>query len=159
MRPQIISFHCVMKNRLGDVLSSSFNRDVINQRDLEHDRLPGLVEGLQFVEAGEKRTIVVPADKAYGPYDPSLVLELRRSELECGARLAPGSQVHRRLAGNSEDQVFRVTRLDVDLAVLDGNHPLAGQDLIFEVEIVSARVARETDFLAGPLPPGGRLLH
>jgi len=160
MKAQVITFHCVMKNQLGDVLSSSFNQEVINQGDLDHDRLPGLDEGLQSVKAGEKRRIVVPANKAYGTYDPSLVLELRRFEIEGSAPLVPGSQVLQPFGESSQGRVFRVIRIDEDLAVLDGNHPLAGHDLVFEVEIVSAREAIEQDFLDGPpLTASGHLLH
>lgn len=146
MGAQIISFHCVMRNKLGQVLSSSFNRDVINQRDTGNDRLPGLVEGLQSVRAGEKRSIAVPADNAYGSYDPRLVIELRRSELEQGDRLKPGNQILRYDERTSEKRLFRVVRADEEFITLDGNHPLAGQDLVFEVEIVSAREAQDSDF-------------
>lgn len=159
MRAQIISFHCIMKNKLGQVLSSSFNQDVINQRDIGNDRLPGLVEGLQSVQAGEKRRIVVPAENAYGPYDPTLIIELRRSELEYGDRLKRGSQILRRHGHASEERIFHVIRLDDDSVVIDGNHPLAGHDLVFEIEIVSAREAQDGDFIdASQLMPS-ELIH
>jgi FKBP-type peptidyl-prolyl cis-trans isomerase SlyD len=159
MRAQIISFHCVVKNKLGQVLSSSFNQDVINQRDMASDRLPGLVDGLQSVQAGEKRSILVSAERAYGTYDPRLIIELQRSELEYGDRLMPGSQILRCLDHASEARLFRVIRLDEDSVVIDGNHPLAGHDLIFEVEIVSAREAHDSDFLDDFPQMPSRLIH
>jgi FKBP-type peptidyl-prolyl cis-trans isomerase SlyD len=159
MRAQIISFHCVMKNKLGQTLSYTFNQDVINQRDSGHDRLPGLVDGLQSVEAGERRSITVPAQNAYGNYDPALLLKIQRSELEYSHRLMLGSQVFRRVGHSPEKRVFRVTQLDQDTVVMDGNHPLAGQDLVFEIEIVSAREARADDFLDDSLPMSGQLIH
>lgn len=159
MRPQVISFHCVMKNRLGQVLSSSYSHNVINQRQLGNEKLPGLVEGLQSVHVGEKRSIAVSANSAYGTYDPELVLELRRSELEYGDRLKLGSQILRGHGKTSKKCLFRVIRLDRDFVVIDGNHPLAGHDLVFEVEIVAAREARGEDFLdASPLIHG-HLIH
>jgi FKBP-type peptidyl-prolyl cis-trans isomerase 2 len=136
-----------MKNKLGQVLSSSFNQDVINQKDIKNNRLPGLVEGLQSVQAGEKRSFTVPANSAYGSYDPGLVIELRRSELEYGERLCLGSQILRCHGQASEQRIFRVIRLDEEFVVIDGNHPLAGHDLVFEIEIVSARDAQDGDFL------------
>lgn len=159
MRPQIISFRCVMKNRLGQILSSSFNRDVINQRNVGNDRLPGLVEGLQSVQAGEKRNITVPADSAYGKYDPSLVIELGRSELEYGDRLSLGSQVLRFHGPASEQRLFRVIRIDEESVVIDGNHPLAGHDLIFEVEILSARDLKDSDLLETSTIIPSQLVH
>ena len=159
MGTQIISFRCVMKNKLGQVLSSSFNQDVINQRDSVNDRLPGLVEGLQAVKAGEKRNIAVSAERAYGRYDPTLVLEFRRSDLEYGDQLVLGSQVFRCVGPASEMRLFRVVQINGDSVVLDGNHPLAGHDLVFEVEILSAREVQDHDLLDGSLPIPGRLLH
>jgi FKBP-type peptidyl-prolyl cis-trans isomerase SlyD len=152
MKAQVISFRCIMKNKLGQILSSSFIREAINQSDSGNDRLPGLVNGLQSVQVGEKRTIAVPADHAYGIYDPELIIELRRSELAYGDRITRGSQILRRHGHSSEERLFRVIRLDGDSVIIDGNHPLAGHDLVFEVEILSAREAQDADFLdASPL--------
>ena len=159
MRAQVISFHCTMKSKLGQVLSSSFSQDVTNQRHAENDLLSGLVDGLQSVKAGEKRSITVPADRAYGKYDPQLVIELRRSELEYGHRLRLGSQILRYHGPTSEQRLFRVIRLDETFVIYDGNHPLAGQDLIFEVEIVSARNAQESDFLDASTIRPDQLVH
>lgn len=147
MKAQVISFRCVIKNKLGQVLSSSFIRDAINQRDHGNDRLPGLVEGLQSVRVGEKRRIAVPAGSAYGTYDPGLIIELPRCELTYSDQLARGSQVLRPHGTDSESRLFRVIRLDKDHVVIDGNHPLAGHDLVFEVEILSARDARSEDLI------------
>lgn len=159
MRAQIISFHCVMRNKLGQILSSSFNQNVINQRDVRNDRLPGLVEGLQSVQPGEKRSITVPADSAYGTYDPRLVIDLRRSELEHGERLILGSQILRFHGSASEQRLFRVVRIDEASVVIDGNHPLAGQDLVFEVEIVSARDVQESDLVETSTLMPSQFLH
>ncbi len=159
MRAQIISFHCVMRNKLGQILSSSFNQDVINQKDTGNDRLPGLVDGLQSVHVGEKRSIPVPADNAYGNYDPRLVIELRRSELEYGDYLRLGSQILRHHGHAPKQRLFRVTRIDGESVIIDGNHPLAGQDLVFEVEIVSAREVQDDDFLDASTLVPSQLVH
>lgn len=145
MRAQVISFHCTMKNRLGQTLSSSFNQNVINQVDRENDRLRGLVDGLQSVRDGEKRKITVSAEQGYGNYDPRLVVELRRSELNYGDRVRLGSEILRFHEPTMRQHLFRVTHLDGESVVIDANHPLAGQDLVFEVEIVSARDAQSDD--------------
>lgn len=156
---QVISFHCVMKNSLGQVLSSSFNHDVINQLDPENNGLPGLIAGLQSVKTGEKRSIVVPAELAYGSYIPGLVVELRRSELEYSDQLALGSQVLRSVGRSTEKRLFRVTELGSESVVMDGNHPFAGHDLVFEVEIVAAREADDDDFTGNSGFTHGRLIH
>lgn len=145
MKVQILSFHCVLKNRLGQVLSSSFNHDVINQIGEGSGMLHGLIAGLQDLKEGEKRKVELLADQAYGFYDPGLVLEVRRSEVTHGKKLTLGSEI-RRTSSTGENRTFRVTHASKTSVVLDGNHPLAGQDLIFDIEVTSAREAIHEDF-------------
>jgi FKBP-type peptidyl-prolyl cis-trans isomerase SlyD len=156
MSQQVISFKCVVMNRLGQVLSSTFNRDVINQRHLNQDRLPDLVDGLQSVSPGEHRRIFVPAHRAYGLFDPKLTLEIPRAELAYRGNLTVGSVVS---FSEKPGLSYRVVHLNSCTVVLDGNHPFAGQDLIFEVEIVSARDAQASDFLKGSGDAEEVLLH
>lgn len=146
MRAQIVSFHCVMKNQLGHVLSSSFNRDVINQQEGDNSRLEGLVAGLQNVTTGEKRQITVPANRAFGVYDPQLVIEVPRAELRSGDSLVVGSEIFKRPQAQGVQNVYRVIHSKADSVILDGNHLYAGQDLIFEIEVVSVREAIEEDY-------------
>jgi len=141
MKAQIVSFHCVLKDKSGQILSSSFNQDVINQlEDESQERLRGLIAGLQNVYEGEHRQFTVPAIDAYGVHDPKLVVRLRRSELEGGDTLVVGGHVRDPLRS------YRVVQAQGDMLVLDGNHPLAGHDLTFDIKVVSARDACEEDY-------------
>ena len=163
MKAQIVSFNCVLKNKLGQVLSSSFNRDVINQLEdaklTQGDRrLRGLIEGLQNVSAGEKREIVVPATEAYGPYDPELLLHVSRSEVMSDGPLAVGKEMVLR-SSPKRGAVFRLVEVQGKNLVLDGNHPLAGLDLTFEIEVISARDAKSEDFEESFESPASQYLH
>jgi FKBP-type peptidyl-prolyl cis-trans isomerase SlyD len=158
-RGQVISFHCVMKDKLGRVLSTSFNQDVINQTDQKSSRLSGLVDGLQAVQAGEKRSIFIPETGAYGSHNPALVVELRRSELEYGEHLRLGSQVLRMDRHSTQERIYRVIRIDEENVLMDGNHPLAGHDLVCEVEIIAARDVQESDFGEAALQISHHLVH
>lgn len=161
MKAQILSFHCVLKNKLGQVLSTSFNQDVINQHEAGTDsiRLSGLVSALQNVTPGELRKFSVPASQAYGPYDPKLVLTIRRGDLAKGRELEIGSEIDLRSDRDGQMQAFRVTLIKGDLLTLDGNHPLAGHDLTFEIEVVAARDARDDDFEEPFLAATNTYLH
>lgn len=164
MKAQIVSFHCVLKNRLGQVLSSSFNQDVINQLEdgnpaEESRKLRGLVAGIQNVRKGEKRKFTVSANDAYGPYNPDLVVTVSRSELWMGDRLVIGSEVVSQVEPNGSHQVYHVVQADGETLMLDGNHPLAGQDLVFEIEVVSARDARSDDFEEPFFAATSRYIH
>lgn len=145
MKAQIVSFHCVLKDKLGRVISSSFNSEVINQLEEGSDTLPGLVAGLQDVTVGEKREIFVPAEQGYGFYDPDLVVKVPRKDLNQGRRLGVGNEIVTESTENGQVRTFRVITAEEEYVVLDGNHPLAGQDLTFEIEVVAARDASKED--------------
>lgn len=141
MNAQIISFHCVLKNRLGHVLSSSYNHEVLTSAPPETEAtLPGLSRGLRDIKKGEKRSILLSADQAYGFYDVSKVFDLPRSDLKGTDHLSLGEKVFFARPGG-EVELYRVTNLTADRVTLDANHPLAGQDLIFEIEATEVREA------------------
>jgi FKBP-type peptidyl-prolyl cis-trans isomerase SlyD len=161
MKAQILSFHCVLKNKLGQTLSSSFNQDVINQPYpmVSHGaatprQLQGLVAGIQNVQPGERRQFSVPAAEAYGLYHPELVMCVDRADLDQGERLRVGSEVMGLDCSDSKNKntLYRVIQAQDNELVLDGNHPLAGQDLVFDIQVVSARDALSIDLEPSPLP-------
>ncbi len=160
MKVQIISFHCTLKNNLGHTIGSSFNRDVINQLEKESDPLAGLVAGLQNIKSGEKRQVAVSASQAYGLYDQDLVIEVPRKALRTDG-LAPtfktGSTVKWQTPEMESPREFRVVSSTPELITLDGNHPLAGQDLVFDIEVVSARDAKKEDLQVDI--PSTQVLH
>ncbi len=86
---------------------------------------------------GEEKTVTVPAEDAYGPRREDLTLTVGRDQFPDDIQPAVGQRLHMSRAG----QVFRVTVQDVadDAVVLDANHPLAGEDLTFSVELVDIR--------------------
>lgn len=147
MKAQVVSFHCVVKNKLGQVLSSTFNHDVVTAH-AEGDKhfLGGLVEGLQDLREGEKRRISVSAERAYGFYDLEKVIECSAECLR-GRSAVVGESVNCMFKGRPT--LFRLVAKKGDRITLDANHPLAGQDLVFEIEAVSAREARP-DEIPGP---------
>ena len=139
MKPQIVSFNCILKNSFGKVLSSTFNNDVITQSGGDETILLGLAEGLQNLVKGEKRKIVLGAEQAYGFYDPGKVLEFDRDELPEGSHLRKGDEVRMVPQKSGKSMTMRVIGVHGERITLDGNHPLAGQDLVFEIEATDAR--------------------
>lgn len=138
---QVISFRCTLKNRLGRVLSSTVSQDVITQApDGRESLLRGLADGLRDLHKGERRNIFLRADEAYGFYDPGKVIVRGRDEIPDFETLRLGDMVL--IESRSGERVaHRVADFDGDQVHLDGNHPFAGQDLIFEIEAIDAREA------------------
>jgi FKBP-type peptidyl-prolyl cis-trans isomerase SlyD len=140
MRFQVVSFHCVLKNKLGRLISTSFNQDVETRiSEGEAQALPGFTKALANLKAGEQKKIFVPANEAYGFYDPSLQVQTLRSKLKNGKTLKLGDEVTGSVNGKRDTKLFRVVSANSRHVVLDANHPLAGQDLVFDVEMMSSK--------------------
>lgn len=139
MQVQVISFHCVLKNKLGHVLGESFNQDVLTADESPDAPLRGLTQGLQNMQQGEKRKIFVPAQQAYGYYDPEQVLKISLDAFTKAPKVGEVIQYPQL------QKPLRVTEIHDGVVTLDANHPLAGQDLIFEVEVFDARPATAED--------------
>ncbi len=139
MAIQVVSFHCVLKNKLGRVISSTFNQNVMTDGPRDAETLTALVEALQDLEKGEKRSISLSAEQAYGFYNPKLVITCPLEDLSSGAPVKLGERVI--YVKNGIRTSYRVIGVSADLVTLDANHPLAGQDLVFEIETTEARDA------------------
>ncbi len=140
MKAQVVSFHCVLKSYTGKLISSAYYQEVLTFADGHSGILAVLIRGLQNLKKGEKRKIVVKADQAYGFYEPELMIKILRRDLPFSEQIDIGHEVITQ-DKQGEYRTFRVIEVFDKTLVLDGNHPLAGQDLIFEVEATSIRCA------------------
>jgi FKBP-type peptidyl-prolyl cis-trans isomerase SlyD len=96
--------------------------------------IPGLEERLMGLEKGETRHLVIPAAEAYGPVKPEAFQEVERRAIPEDAREVGATLVAEDRVGNR--QPVRVHEVKQQTVVLDLNHPLAGQDLAFDVKIL-----------------------
>jgi FKBP-type peptidyl-prolyl cis-trans isomerase SlyD len=142
MSIQVISFNCILKNMAGHFISSTFNRDVLNDPETSTKNLKNLY-------AGEKRSISLKAEDAYGLYEPQKVILYPRTKLPKQLQLGGVISV---VGKNNLIRSYKVLAFHGSMVSLDGNHPLAGQDLIFEIETVAARGATAQE-IAEALPP------
>jgi peptidylprolyl isomerase len=97
--------------------------------------ISGLESHVDGMEVGTRDTVTIPADEAYGPRRPEAVQTVERTSIPQDIDLAIGTQLQAR---TSQGQVVPLTvvALDESNVQLDANHPLAGQDLVFDVELV-----------------------
>lgn len=152
---QVISFNCVLKNSTGQLISSTYNREVLALEN-QSGVLNGLARELQDVVAGQKKRIQLKAESAYGFYEPSKVILFPRNKLP--NTLKEGQMVH--IAGKSGlVRIYKVLQLHHNMVSLDGNHPLAGQDLVFEIEVISAREASNDEVHDADNVVSQQLLH
>jgi peptidylprolyl isomerase len=95
----------------------------------------GFDEGVLGMEQGEKKTIHIPAADAYGPSIPENVIEFPRTQFPPDMAPEVGMQLNLRSQDGQNIPVV-VAEVKDEVVVLDANHPLAGKDLIFDVEVV-----------------------
>lgn len=95
--------------------------------------IPGFEEGLMGLSAGEKRTVEIEPENAYGQHNPMMIQEVEKSNVP------EGVQAGDTLQGMNQYGPITVTVSEVkeETVVLDMNHPLAGKKLIFDLEVVS----------------------
>jgi peptidylprolyl isomerase len=97
--------------------------------------IPGFEAAIEGMAPGERKTVTIPADEAYGPHREEMLLAVPREQFPAEADPHVGDAL---LVGTPDGQQIPVTifALEEDTIVLDANHPLAGEDLTFELELV-----------------------
>jgi peptidylprolyl isomerase len=118
----------------GTQFDSSAGRDPLEVTLGEGQVIPGFEKGLEGMAIGEKKSIHIPADEAYGDHHPELVQEVPREHIPQEIELEVGVQLQAQ--GPNGPFVVVVTDLSDETATLDGNHPLAGKALNFDLELV-----------------------
>ena len=119
----------------GTVFDTSENREPLEFTLGEGNVIPGFEKAVQGMEEGESKTATIPTDEAYGQRRDDLVLSVSKEQLP--ADLDP--QVGQRLQMQAGDgQTFQVVISEVEdeSVEVDANHPLAGEDLTFDIELV-----------------------
>jgi peptidylprolyl isomerase len=101
--------------------------------------ITGFDEAVRGMEVGDIKTFTIPAAEAYGEYDESLVVVLPRDEFD--EELEVGDTVSKQDMTSGKTIYFTVIEITDDEVTLDGNPPLAGQDLTFEIELVALEPA------------------
>ncbi len=154
LNPRVVSFHYTLKNKSGEQLESSFGSEPLMFLEGTGQIIPGLEQAIKDLKAGDKKTITVAAAEAYGEIEADMIVEVPKEKLP-KPDVAVGDRFHAD-AGDGHAQVVQVTKVSDTHVTIDGNHPLAGEDLTFEVEIDSTREATKEELQHGHAHgPGG----
>ncbi len=117
------------------VFDSSLEREPLEFTVGAGQMIEGFDVAVEGMAVGDKKQVTIPADKAYGPVDNEAILNVPKTNLPEGIEPQVGMQ----LQASSPDgrtQMLVITEVKETEVVLDANHPLAGQDLIFDIELV-----------------------
>ena len=122
----------------GQIFDTSEGKEPIEFTLGQGKLIPGFEKGLIDMKLNEKKTITIPQEEAYGDVNKDLIQEVQKTELP--QDMAP--EVGMGLVSKSPDgqeMNLMVVEVKEDRIVIDGNHPLAGKDLIFDLEVVEIK--------------------
>ncbi|MCK5624056.1 MAG: peptidylprolyl isomerase [Alphaproteobacteria bacterium] len=119
----------------GTCFDSSEGRDPLEFTLGGGQVIPGLEREIFGMKVGEKKTVTAVADEAYGQPNPAAMQEVPRATIPPEIELAVGGQLQAMTEDGREVSVT-IVALTEDTVTMDANHPLAGKDLVFDVELV-----------------------
>jgi FKBP-type peptidyl-prolyl cis-trans isomerase 2 len=128
-----VHYHGKLTN--GNTFDSSEGREPLEFEIGSGMVIAGFDDGVTGMVIGEKRTINIPADQAYGPKQEEMIMEFPKDRFPADMVPEVGMQLN---MSNGSGQNFPVVIVEVKEAVvvLDANHPLAGEELVFDLELV-----------------------
>jgi len=150
---KVISFHYTLTNSRGDKIDSSEGGEPMSFIAGKGQIIAGLESELEKLKVGEKKRVQLKAANAYGLRDEKKVHEVKRSQLP-----NQSIKVGDRFRGGHEANapILTVTKVSKSHVTLDSNHPLAGEDLTFDVELKGIRDATTEELDHGHVHgPGG----
>lgn len=130
-----VRVHYHGKLRTGETFDSSDGREPLEFTLGSGQVIKGFDEGVKGMQAGDKKTVEIPVEEAYGEKSEDMIIEFPKTQFPPDVTPEVGAQL---MMSNGAGQQLPVTITQVkeDSVTLDANHPLAGEDLIFDLELV-----------------------
>lgn len=144
---RVIGFHYTLTDKTGTVLDSSIGEEPLYYLENSQQIIPGLEKVIALMNVGDKKKIEVLAADAYGDVNPELIVKVKRTQFPPEAELTVGDQFQ--VNNDQHSPVFTIMAIENDEVTVDGNHPMAGKDLFFDVEIVGMRDATAEEMTHG----------
>jgi peptidylprolyl isomerase len=128
-----VHYHGKLTN--GETFDSSEGREPLEFEVGSGMVIKGFDDGVTGMTVGEKKTINIPYDEAYGPINPEMIIEMPKDRFPQEMQIEVGMPL---AMSDPQGQQFQVTIVEIkeDVVMLDANHPLAGEDLVFDLELV-----------------------
>lgn len=145
MNRRILTFHYTLRDERGRVLDTSQGSTPTPFIEGAGQIIDGLEESLLQMAVGEKRAVIVPPERGYGMHEEDLMQKVPKNRLPA-ENLQVGDQFQ--TGPDRHAPVVTVMAIEGDEVLLDANHPLAGQELHFDVELISERPATAEELAA-----------
>lgn len=144
---RVLAFNYVLKGPDGNILDASEKGQPLPFLEGTGQIIPKLEEEIKDLKEGDKKTVKIAAKDAYGEVRDNMFMEVPKEEMAHLPQLEVGA--HLRLELGQGAHIVRVTKITDTHVTLDGNHPLAGQDLEFAIEMVLIREATKDELAHG----------
>jgi len=143
---KVVSLAYRLTNDQGEELDRSDKADPFSYLHGSNQIIPGLESAVEKMNIGDKKQVTVSAKEGYGEHDPKLKFSLDRSNFPKDAELEVGMQFEANLSDEEDDgRVFTIEAIKGDKVDVNGNHPLSGMTLHFDVELLSVRDATKDE--------------
>ena len=153
----VVTIHYTLKDDAGNTLDSSAGGDPIAYLHGHGNIVPGLERELEGKSKGDKLNVQVSAADGYGEYQKELVQQVPRRALKGITNVTVGMRLQAQTPEGA--RTVTVTRVASDMVTIDGNHPLAGKALNFEVEVTDVRQATQEELAHGHVHGAGGHHH
>ncbi|TVQ13716.1 MAG: peptidylprolyl isomerase [Balneolaceae bacterium] len=130
-----VKVHYTGKLNDGSVFDSSENREPLEFKLGSGQLIPGFEKAVTGMTVGDSTTVTIPAKEAYGEINEELILNVEKDRLPADIQPEVGMQLQVQQP-NGEPVPVVISDVTDDLVILDANHPLAGKELIFDIEVV-----------------------
>lgn len=147
-KDQVVAINYKLTDKQGQLIDASHG-EPLEYLHGHQNLIPGLEKELEGHEVGDKLDVVIPAREAYGEIDPELVFAVDRAALGSDE---PKVGMMARLQCEDGPMIAHIIKVTDKEVYFDANHELAGQDLHFEVEVVSIRPGTSEEIALGHLP-------
>lgn len=155
---KVVLIHYTLKNDAGETLDSSSGGEPLAYIHGQGNLVAGLEKALEGRQSGDKLNVKVEPADGYGVRDDALIQQVPKRQFG-GANVQPGMQFHAQTS-QGHARVVTVVRIQGDMVTVDGNHPLAGENLNFDVEVTEVREATQEELEHGHVHgPGGHHHH
>ncbi len=156
-KDKVVYIDYTLTNDAGEVLDSSQGGEPLAYLHGADNIIPGLEKALEGGKAGDKMQVSVEPAEGYGEYNEELTQVVPSSMFEGVEQIEVGMQFQAETPGGV--QVIRIAAVDGDNITIDGNHPLAGQKLNFDITVTEVRDASEEELAHGHVHGAGGHHH
>jgi FKBP-type peptidyl-prolyl cis-trans isomerase 2 len=131
-----VHYHGRLTN--GNTFDSSEGREPLEFQVGAGMVIKGFDNGVLDMQVGDKKTVQIPVDQAYGPKNEELIMDFPKANMPADLNPEVGMDLQ---MSNAQGQVFpvKVAAVGTEFITLDANHPLAGEELVFDIELVEIK--------------------